>query len=227
MGLLSDAVDSDQAKTVGINQHDWTIFYSNKHPKAIGVQGLSACSVIAIVSPHAAAVAHIGPNILGSPDSNSFIELAQNLTRHTVSICMANPTLFPTGSKTHIVCATVNNNTIVAPEQVRAMYQGAKTLPHSNVQWHYYDQSDPASINPQSRSGTVFVDGRQGTPRVYIEDREVTNTAGNSLMWIYNVRYQLKLGTVILEETTSPPLHTWIHVKGRWSKWDGHNWSTQ
>jgi hypothetical protein len=167
MGLLSDAVDSDQAKTVGINQHDWTIFYSNKHPKAIGVQGLSACSVIAIVSPHAAAVAHIGPNILGSPDSNSFIELAQNLTRHTVSICMANPTLFPTGSKTHIVCATVNNNTIVAPEQVRAMYQGAKTLPHSNVQWHYYDQSDPASINPQSRSGTVFVDGIYRGQRSY------------------------------------------------------------
>jgi hypothetical protein len=98
------------------------------------------------------------------------------------------------------------------------MYQGAKTLPHSNVQWHYYDQSDPASINPQSRSGTVFVDGRQGTPRVYIEDREVTNTAGNSLMWIYNVRYQLKLGTVILEETNNP--HS---IHGSMSKVDGLN----
>jgi hypothetical protein len=227
MGLLSDAVANGQTKTVGINQHDWTIFYSNNHLKAIGVKGLSACSVIAIVSPHAAAVAHIGPNILGSSNPNSFIELAQNLTRETVSICTANPTLFPRESKTHIICATVNNNLITAPEQVRAMYQGAKKLPHSNVQWHYYEQSDPTSIDPQTHLGTVFVDGRHGTPRVYVEDRDVTDAAGNSLMWIYNGRYQLKLATVILEETLNPPLHTWVYVNGKWSKWDGYNWLTQ
>ena len=225
MGLLSDA--ANETKTVGINQHDWTIFYSNEYLKAIGVRGLSACSVIAIVSPHAAAVAHIGPNILGSSHPNSFIELAQNLTKDTVSICTANPALFPPESKTHIVFAMANNNVITAPEQMRAMYQGVKALPHSNVQWHYYEQSKPESINLQTHLGTFFVDGRQGTPRVYIEDRDITDAPGNSLMWIYNVTYQLKLGTVILEETMSPPLHTWIYISNKWTKWDGHNWLSQ
>ena len=186
MGLLSNTIAINQTKTVGINQCDWTIFSSRKYRKAIGVNGLSACSVIAIVSPYAAAVAHIGPDILGSCNPNSFIELAQSLTRNTVSICIANPALFPPESKTYIICATANNYILTAPEQMRAMYQGVMESPYSNVQWHYYEQSDPSRINHQTHLGTVFIDGRYGPPRVYVEDRDITNAPGYNPMWSYN-----------------------------------------
>jgi hypothetical protein len=161
MGLLSNA--GSEVKIVGINQHDWTVFYSGNQ-KSIGVRGLSACLVIAIISPHAAAVAHIGPNVYGSSDPNSFIELAKRLTRAVVSTCEANQQMFPPGSKTHIVCATVNNGIITAPEQLKAMYEGVKALPHNNVQWHHYERTSAALIDNRTHLGTVFVDGRHGSP---------------------------------------------------------------
>ena len=110
MGLPSDAIQSGNVKTVDINQHDWSVFYSNEHQKAIGVR------VFAIVSPHAATIAHIGPNIHGSSDPGFVIELAQRLTRNVVSTCIENQSQFLPNSKTHIVCATVNNAIIAAPK---------------------------------------------------------------------------------------------------------------
>jgi hypothetical protein len=226
MGLLSDADASGEAKRVGINQHDWTLFYSDDYPKAIGVGGLSACSVVAVVSPHAAAVAHIGPNEFDSIDPNSFIELAKRLTGDVVTTCTKNHTQFPVGSKIHIVCATINSDVITAPEQLKAMYQGLKALPHSNVQWHHYEQSSEALINNQTHLGTVFIDGRDGIPRVYVEDRDVTDAPGISLTWFYNGQYQLKFGTAILEETASPPLNVWIRSGNKWIMWNGTIWTS-
>lgn len=225
MGLLADADAIGEVKTVGINQHDWTVFYSDDYLKAIGARGLSACSVVAVVSPHAAAVAHIGPNTLGSLDPNSFIELAERLTRDVVTTCTANSTHFPIASKMHVVCATVNNNVITAPEQLKAMYQGLKALPHSSVQWHHYEQSSEEVIDDETHLGTVFIDGRQGLPRVYVEDRDVTNAPGAGLVWVYNGRYQLRFGTAILEETDDPPLNAWIFSNNRWIMWNGASWT--
>jgi hypothetical protein len=224
MGLLSDADASGEVKKVGINQHDWTLFYSDDYPKAIGVRGLSACSVIAVVSPYAAAVAHIGPNVFGSLDPNSLIEIAERLTKEVVTTCTANDTQFPVASKMHIVCATVNNNVITAPEQLKAMYQGLKALPHGNIQWHHYEQSSQVLIDNRTHLGTVFVDGRHGTPRVYVEDRDMTDTPGINLAWSYNGSYQLKLGTAILEDTAYPPLNVWICSGNKWIMWNGAKW---
>ena len=213
-----------EVKTVGINQHDWTLFYSNDYLKAIGVQGLSACSVVAVVSPHAAAVAHIGPNELGTLDPHSFIELAERLTRDVVTTCTVNHTQFPVTRKIHVVCATINHNVITAPEQLKVMYQGLKELPHSNVQWHHYEQSNEVLINHRTHLGTVFVNGRHGNPRVYVEDRDITDASGMSPVWFYNGRYQLKLGPAILEEIINPPLNAWISSGSKWIMWDGTDW---
>jgi hypothetical protein len=85
----------------------------------------------------------------------------------------------------HIVCATVNNNVVTAAEQVKTMYGEAKVFSYDNVKWHYYRQSDPTEIHLQTHLGTVFVDGRNGLPRLYVEDRDVTDAAGN-LQWVFN-----------------------------------------
>lgn len=224
MGLLSDADASGEVKKVGINKHDWTLFYSDDHLKAIGVGGLSACSVIAVVSPHAAAVAHIGPNEFGSLDADSFIKLAERLTRDVVTTCTKNDMQFPVGKITHIVCATINNNVITAPEQLKAMHQGLQALPHNNVRWHHYEQSSEVLIDNRTHLGTVFVDGRHGIPRVYVEDRDITDDPGISPMWIHNGLYQFKLGTHILDETVHPPPNTWILSGNKWIMWNGTTW---
>jgi hypothetical protein len=39
--------------------------------------------------------------------------------------------------------------------------------------------------------------------RVYVEDRNITDAPGSSLMWKYEI-YQLELGTAILKETNNP-----------------------
>jgi hypothetical protein len=101
-------------------------------------------------------------------------------------------------------------------------------MPHSNVQWHHYEQARVADITIETQLGTVFVDGRNGTPRVYVDDRDLTDAPGINLTWTYNGRYQLKLGTAILEENVNPPLNIWIYIgSSGWSMWDGYKWVSQ
>ena len=85
------------------------------------------------------------------------------------------------------------------------MYQGVKALTHSNVQWYYYEPSDRSSIVIQTHSETALIEEQHGTPRVYVENRDITDAPGTSLIWNYNGRYQLKLGTTNLEGTLHPP----------------------
>lgn len=213
MGLLSEAIEAGVTKTVPINTSDWTVFYSDEYVKTMGIMGLSACSVFAIVSPHAVAASHIGPNILGSTDPTSFIKLAENLADETVKTCLDNPNLFPAQSKIYVVCATLDNNVITAPEQLRAMYDRARSLPHASVQWNY-ERSVEALINNETHRGTFFVDGRSGSPRIYVEDRDI-DVAGSVPTWKVAVvngqtRYQLEISNVVIESKTSPPINQYI-----------------
>ena len=231
MGLLSEAIEEGTTKTVAINKSDWTVFYSDKHVKTIGVRGLSACSVFAIVSPHAAVVAHIGPNIMGSTSPTSFIELAKDLTDKAVRTCLDHPHLFPPESKIYVVCATLDNNVITAPEQLRVMYRSVRSLPHASVQWHY-ERSTEALINNETHLGTFFVDGRSGSPRVYVEDRDITDVPENAPTWKVadesgQRRYQLLISNVVIESRTNPPVNQWILNGQKWILWNGHSWASQ
>jgi hypothetical protein len=230
MGLLSEAIDEENTKTVAINETDWTLFYSADHPKTIGVRGLSACSVFAIVSRYAAVVAHIGPNILGSTSLTSFIKLAEDLTNNTVRFCRDHPQLFPPESKIYVVCAIADNAVITAPEQLGVMYRGIKSLPHASVQWHY-ENSTEALINNQTHIGTVFIDGRSGPPRVYVEDRDITDVPENNPTWTTAVQdgqmqYRLTISNVVIESQINPPVNQWILSGQKWIMWDGASWTS-
>ncbi|KAJ8109990.1 hypothetical protein OPT61_g7045 [Boeremia exigua] len=231
MGLLAEAIEDGDTKTVAINKSDWTVFYSGEYVKTIGVWGLSACSVFAIVSPHAAAIAHIGPNVLGSSSLTSFIELAKTLTDEVVQTCLDHPQLFPPESKTYIVCATLNNSVITAPEQLGIMYRGVQSLPHASVLWHY-EQSTEATINNNTHLGTFFVDGRSGSPRVFVEDRDITEAPTTAPVWKIatvggQMRYQLLISNVVIETLASPPVNQWISNGQKWVMWNGQSWTSQ
>jgi hypothetical protein len=60
-----------------------------------------------------------------------------------------------------------------------------------------------------------------------VEDQDLTDAPGNSLIWSYNGRYQRKLGTAILEEIDNHPLNTWIYINNKWSMTDGYKWFSQ
>jgi hypothetical protein len=179
--------------------------------KTIGVRGLSASSVFAIVSPHAAVVAHIGPNILGSTSPPSFIDLAKDLTDEAVRTCLDHLQHFPPESKTYIVLATLDNNTITAPEQPHVMYRSVRSLPHTSVQWHY-EHSTEARINDGTHMGTFFIDGRSGPPRVYVEDKDITDVPESAPTWKVNIaneqtQYQLLISNVVIKSQANPPVN--------------------
>ncbi|KAF1841350.1 uncharacterized protein K460DRAFT_408819 [Cucurbitaria berberidis CBS 394.84] len=150
----------------------------------------------------------------------SFVKLAEELTNKAVRTCLDNPQLFPPESKTYIVCATLNNNVVTAPEQLRVI-----------VQWHY-EWSNQALIDNDTHLGTVFIDGRSGSPRAYVEDRDITDVPENAPAWRVAVengqtRYQLTISNVVIESQTNPPVNQWILNGQKWIMWNGHSWASQ
>lgn len=231
MGLLSKAIDAGTTKTIPINDSGWITFFSDNNVKALGIKGLSACSVFAIVSAHAVVAAHIGPNVFGSTDPISFIKLAEELTDEVVQTFLDHPSLFPPESKIYIVCATLDNNVITAPEQLRVMYRKVRSLPHASIQW-YYERSAEALVNDETQRGTFFVDGRSGPPRIYVEDRDITELDGSAPIWkvaIQNgqTRYQLEISNIIIESQINPPVNQYMLNGRRWIFWNGERWIGQ
>ncbi|KAI9710935.1 MAG: hypothetical protein M1820_002371 [Bogoriella megaspora] len=232
-GLLSNALaeqnGEQNVELVNINEVKCTNF--NSGPQVLGVRGLSACSVVAIVSPYAAIVAHIGPNVFGSFDPLSFIHLAQNKMDDVVQIYNNNWNFFLENVKTYVVCAMLHGNVQTAPEQVMIILESLKALGFSNAHL-YYERAAETDINITTHLGTFFIDGRGPEPKAYVEDWDVTNAPVKSPFWqsvVNNAasQYQWTLDGMILTEQSNPPVHepVWMgHIHG-WMQWDGYQWT--
>ncbi|KAF2131726.1 hypothetical protein P153DRAFT_201887 [Dothidotthia symphoricarpi CBS 119687] len=227
-GMLAHAINTTATTLVRINEVKITQF--GTEARILGVNGLSACSVVAIVSPYAAIVAHIGPNILGSNDPRSFIQLAEHKMREAKQLYRDNNHLFPSSS-TYIVCAMLNGVVLTAPEHIRIMHSSIKQLNLSSAQV-YYEQPSEDAVNRGTSSGTVMVDGRGTTPKVYVEDRDVTSLPQRSPVWQYLTQqgvaqYYLMLGSSVLVTQSMPPIneYIWMAEGQRWTKWNGSSWT--
>ncbi|XPS67873.1 hypothetical protein M3J09_000167 [Ascochyta lentis] len=111
------------------------------------------------------------------------------------------------------------------------MYRGVRSLPHTNVQWHY-ERSTEALIDNETHLGIVFIDGRSGSPRVYVEDRDITGVKGNAPTWRVAIengqtRYQLMISNIVIESQANPPANQWILNGQKWIMWNRHSWASQ
>ena len=80
---------------------------------SLRVRGLSACSVIILVSDHAAIMAYVGPNIPGSSDEDttSFRRLANNKIDELERLYRTNQRYFGDDSHVYLIYATLGGTT--------------------------------------------------------------------------------------------------------------------
>jgi hypothetical protein len=92
---------------LGINQVDMLLLADpNERRKVIGAVGLSACSFITIVSRYAIIAAHVGPNIFGATDPNSFRHLARDMMTRVAQFYNDHRNWFPDDSHTFVLYAS-------------------------------------------------------------------------------------------------------------------------
>lgn len=162
------AVEGGQAAAVSMNGLNCVVFAQTP---CIGTDGLGSCSVVLIISPFAAILAHIPPRPdnadaddpeAGDIHVRSFMERVTTYYRQ----CQA---YFPANSSSWVVCA-VFGDAIALPDQQKIM-EGALSDVGLTV-----DTSQTYRVpfsNDHPDRGTVFVDGRSHTIQVYVESRVV------------------------------------------------------
>lgn len=162
------AVEGGQATAVPMNGLNCVVF---SQTPCIGTDGLGSCSVVLIVSPFAAILAHIPPRPddadandpeAGDKYVGSFMERVTTYYRQ----CQA---YFPADSSSWVVCA-VFGDAVALPDQQRIIESALRDIGLS------VDTSQTYRVpftNDQRDRGTVFVDGRGHTIQVYVENRVV------------------------------------------------------
>jgi len=163
-----EAVRTAQAKEVRMNAFDIAVF---SQISSIGTDGLGSCSVVLIVSPHAAILGHVAPQ----PDNadgndpyagdNHIHLFMDRLTEYYVQ-CRG---FFPNSPYSWVVCA-VFGNSVALPDQQNIMEMKLRAV-GLNV-----DTSKTyrvPTLRDHRDRGSVFVDATGSTIQVYVEDRVV------------------------------------------------------
>jgi hypothetical protein len=163
-----EAVRTAQAKEVRMNAFDIAVF---SQISSIGTDGLGSCSVVLIVSPHAAILGHVAPQpdnadgndpYAGDKHVQAFMD---RLTEYYVQ-CR---NFFPNSPCSWVVCA-VFGNSVALPDQQNIMEMKLRAV-GLNV-----DTSKTyrvPTLRDHRDRGSVFVDATGSTIQVYVEDRVV------------------------------------------------------
>ncbi|KAF2241884.1 hypothetical protein BU26DRAFT_525004 [Trematosphaeria pertusa] len=157
------AVEGGLATAVLMNGLNCLVF---SQTPCIGTDRLGSCSVVLIVSPFAAILAHIPPRPddadandpeIGDKYVRSFMERVTTYYRQ----CQA---YFPANSSSWVVCV-VFGDAVALPDQQRIMERALRDVGLTVDTSQTYRV--PFTNNHRDR-GTVFADGRGHTIRVYV-----------------------------------------------------------
>lgn len=162
------ALRSQQAKEVHMNAFDGAVF--SQHP-SIGTDGLGSCSVVLIVSPHAAILGHISPRPENADinDSHAGDTHVQSFMDRLTQYYLQCQSFFPQSPHSWVVCA-VFGNSVALPDQQNIMKMKLCAVGlnvDTSKTYHVPTMKD----HPDR--GSVFVDARGSTVDVYVEDRVV------------------------------------------------------
>ncbi len=169
-GLLSRALAAGVASEVQMDEVKF-IPFKQTAVSCAGTANLGGCSVVMIVSPLAAIVAHIPPH--PNTDWNNPAAADNHIRQkmEEVSALYRNfEKYFPADRTTWVVSAMLEGD-VVLPGQRDIMEQTLRRLSLSPTRLVYAAlRSQDARFPGQ---GTVFIDGRGNIPLVYVEDRVV------------------------------------------------------
>ncbi|KAL6230755.1 hypothetical protein BDW75DRAFT_221838 [Aspergillus navahoensis] len=138
--------------------------------KAIGTQNLNGCMAVIMASTRGAVLAHIPPLPFPTTDPDACINHTRNLMGPFLNRCRV----------------TFSDQEIKNSVLVYAMYTGQVAMPaqrdyiHSvfleNLEKNQFPREYSYSVQPGGHTspekGTVFIDGRSGRPKLYIENVE-------------------------------------------------------
>lgn len=179
-GNLAQARDLTIVEYVGMGEIKLKAF--NAKPVvgrrvSLGIEGLGACSVIILASDHAAIVAHIGPNRMGSLDLDSSERLARTKMNELERLYHDNQDLFGPGSHAYVVFSALGGVPRL-PEQTKIYRDRLSQLGIPIVADRAYETPEKAQITPDGYIGTLWVVKKQGDrwPTVYLQDQIVHPT---------------------------------------------------
>nr|POF12720.1 hypothetical protein CFP56_09872 [Quercus suber] len=175
-GLLAQALDRGMVELVRINEVKFLPFAQRApgYPVSLGVRGLSACSVVIVVSEHGAIVAHIGPDVPGATATDSFIRLASSKMDQLVTLYQQHRNYFVAPNNAYIIYATFQDRP-TSPEKTTIIRQRLRELDLSIVKDCSYERSAASLIDGSGPEGTVWVIKRHGSsPAVFLEDQIIT-----------------------------------------------------
>ncbi|KAF1352623.1 hypothetical protein EJ07DRAFT_159076 [Lizonia empirigonia] len=162
---LRTAITRQEAK--GIRMNDFGIAFFSQTLSSIGTDGLGSCSVVLIVSQHAALLGHVSPlpdnanlndPLAGDNHVRSFMDrLTQYYLQHQQ--------YFPQSPHSWVVCA-VYRNSVALPDQRTIMETKLRNV---GLNVDISKTYDVPTLTDHLDRGSVFVDARGSTVQVYVE----------------------------------------------------------
>jgi hypothetical protein len=137
----------------------------------LGTDGLGGCSVVLIVSPFAAMLGHVSPRPLDSDPDDTKIgdQHVRTFARRVTNRYQQFPELFPPDSSCWVICAE-SEDLVALPNQQKILERELRVFGlavDTSQTYHVPYTPDYAD------RGSVFVDGRGDTIRVYVESKLV------------------------------------------------------
>lgn len=181
MSQLYQAVRAGKAILVETNETRFLAFRdppTQNQPTSLGVWGLGACSVVIVVSKQAVILSHIGPNVFGSEENDSFIQLARRKMDELERIYNEKRQLFTIDSEAYIVYATMGGQ-VVSPEQTAIFRDRLARLQLPTLVNRAYQSPREEDVNVHRPEGQVLVEKPSNSrPMVYLEDRIISPGVG-------------------------------------------------
>lgn len=151
-----------------MNQVQFTAFIPNSI-RAIGTRNLNGCTAVAVVSPLGAILAHIPPLPYSTQDPNAGLQNVQAKMGEVVFLYQQNQAFFPPGRSSLIVGA-IFGDAVALPDHLNCI-RGLLAQNGLTPSLALYEVTGGGHLD--AAKGTVFIDARQGSPFVYVEDRQV------------------------------------------------------
>ena len=169
-GLLEQARNLDQTFEVAMDEVRFLAFQQGSI-RCIGTVGLNGCTVVTIVSPFGAILAHIPPHPnkdWGDPHAGD--RHVQEKMNEVAVLYHRYESYFPSG-RTNWVVSAMYQGKVALPDQREIIERNLQKLrlPYANVAYLVLEADD--SRGPGQ--GTVFIDARGEAPIVYVEDRHI------------------------------------------------------
>ncbi|KAB8212692.1 hypothetical protein BDV35DRAFT_161476 [Aspergillus flavus] len=171
--LFVQALADGEAVEVHMNKAGFVSFADGQLKRSIGTRNLNSCTAVAFVSRKGAILTHISPlpGPTNDPDAGEK-HVREKMTEFLdLYVAKKDFRLGPDVKKSGVFCG-IYMGQVALPDQVKfiesILLENLEDNPRPKVIPY------PINIGGHSRAagGTVFIDGRHPTPKVYVEDKD-------------------------------------------------------